>query len=111
MPGGGLLLAVHVACWLVKVVTVSVAVAALIPEMLTGVVDPKLSTGELVPPNAAMLAVMITLPVNPFTGVIVIREVLDEVAPAVTVRGAPLTVKLASGGAVTMTVFDPLAVL
>jgi Zn-dependent protease len=105
------LLAVQAACWLVIVVTVSVAALAPVPEMLTGVVDPKLRVGEFVAPDNAILAVINTLPVNPFTGVTVMREVLDEVAPAATVIAVPLMLKLAGDAAVTVTVLDSLAAL
>ena len=36
------------------------------------------------------------------------REVLDEVDPAETVKELPLTVNVACGSAITVTVFDPL---
>lgn len=87
-----------------------VAVPALGPRMLTGVVEPKLSVGEFAPDRLeAMLAVSATFPVNPFTGVTLMIDVLPEVAPAATAKAAPLTVKLGSGAAATVTVADPLA--
>ena len=108
----GTLLAVHAACWLVTVVTVSVAVPAPVPEMLTGVVDPKLSVGEFAPDRPeAMLAVRATFPVNPFTGATVMIDELPEVAPAAMAKDVPLTVKLGSGAALTVTRADPLAKL
>jgi hypothetical protein len=109
----GALLAVHPACWLFVVVTVSVAVEVPGPATLTGEVDPKLNVGEPAAPDGppAMLAVMVTLPVNPFIGVTVMREVLAEVAPALMVKAVALRVKLGAGAAVTITVFDPLAEL
>ena len=82
------------------------------PEMITGLVDPKLNVGEFAPDRPeAMLAVRATLPVNPFTGVTVTRVVLPEVAPAATAKAVPLTVKLGAGAAVTFTTADPLAKL
>ena len=105
----GTLLAVHAACWLVTVVTVSVAVPAPGPEMITGVVAPKLSVGEFAPDRPeAMLAVSATLPLNPFTGVTVMIDVLPEVAPADTATAVPLNLKPGTGAAVTITIADPL---
>lgn len=88
----------------------SVADPALAPEMMTGVVDPKLAAGRFAAPDgpALTLAVMTTLPVNPLLGVTVMREVLAEVEPAETVKELPLTVNVACGSAITVTVLDPL---
>ena len=95
------------------VAIVSVAVAAEDPVILTGLVEPKLSTGRFVAPAgcAAIVAVSITLPVNPPDGVTVIVEVLPEVAPALTLSATAPIAKLAGTGAVTVTVAVPDALL
>lgn len=52
---------------------VSVAVPAVVPVMLTGLVEPKLNVGRFTAPSGlvAMTAVSVTLPVKPPLGVIV----------------------------------------
>ena len=76
-----------------------VAVPAVGPVMLTGVVEPKLKVGAATAPDGldVMAAVSATFPVNPTAGVKVIVEVFPAVAPGATVTAEPLTVKLGSG--------------
>jgi hypothetical protein len=82
---------------------VSVAVAAVVPEMLTGVVEPKLKVGGYCAPDGlvAKTAVSATLPVKPPAGVTVMVDVLAVVAPGVTVTEVPLIVKLGVGRLMT----------
>ena len=54
-----------------------------------------------------IVAVRVTLPVNPPAGVTVIVEVLPDVDPAATVAAVPAMVKV--GGAGTVIVTDPEA--
>lgn len=85
--------------------TVSVAVAAVVPVMLTGLVVPKLRVGRswAFAGLDVMDAVRSTFPVKPPLGVIVMVEVFPLVAPALTATLAPLTAS-PGGAAVTMTV-------
>ena len=71
-PRGASLAAVQ-EFWLAVVVMVRVAVTAVAPVMLTGVVAPKLSVGTCCAPDglAVMEAVSATQPVNPLAGVTV----------------------------------------
>ena len=67
------------------VVTVKVAVAAFVPEILTGEVEPKLRTGgDATLAGLVIAAVRVTAPVNPPAGVMVTVEVLPLVAPGLT---------------------------
>lgn len=93
--------------------TVRVAVPAVVPEMLTGVVEPKLKVGGYCAPVGLEVieAVSVTLPVKPPAGVTVIVEVFPMVAPGETVTAVPLTVKLGLTAAVTTTELDPVAPL
>jgi hypothetical protein len=77
------------------VVTVRVAVPAVVPEMETGVVAPKLRVGALTAPAGELVrtAVRATLPVNPPLGVTVIVEVFPVDPPATTVRAVPFRVR------------------
>ena len=70
---------------------VSVAVPAPVPEMATGLVEPKLRVGRSCAPAGLEVtaAVSATLPVNPPAGLTVIVEVFPEVAPAFTVTAVP----------------------
>jgi hypothetical protein len=73
---------------------VRVAVPAVAPVKLTGVVEPKLNVGWIPPDGPEVItAVNATLPVNPPTGVRDTMEVFPEVVPAVTVTAVPLMVK------------------
>jgi hypothetical protein len=92
---------------------VSVAVPAVVPLMLTGVVEPKLNVGRYCAPVGLEVtaAESATLPVKPPAGVTVIVEVFAVVAPFATVTAVPLTVKLALTVVVTVTEFDPVALL
>jgi hypothetical protein len=76
------------------VVTVSVAVCAAAPVILTGVVAPKLKVGGYTAPagEEVMAAESTTLPVKPLAGVTVIVEVFPVVAPGRTLTVVPLTV-------------------
>ena len=93
--------------------TVRVAVPAVVPVMLTGVVDPKLKVGGYWAPFglAVTTAVSATLPVKPPLGVTVIIEVFPVVAPGETVTAVPLTVKLGLTAVVTVTTAVPVALL
>ena len=79
--------------------TVSVAVPAAAPVMLTGLVEPKLRVGGLTAPDGleVIAAVNATLPVNPPLGVTVIVEVFPVAAPGATVTAVPLMVKSGAG--------------
>ena len=67
-----------------EVVMVSVLVAAVVPEMVTGEVTKQV--GSTFPAGGFVSAqVRFTPPVNPFDGVAVIVEVLPVVAPGLTV--------------------------
>lgn len=74
---------------------VSVADPAVVPERLTGLVEPKLSLGGscALAGLEVMAAVKVTLPVKPSCGEIVIVEVFPVVAPRATVTAVPLNVK------------------
>jgi hypothetical protein len=92
---------------------VRVAVPALAPEMLTGLVVPKLSVGRYWAPNGldVMDAVSATLPVKPPLGVTEIVEVFPVVAPRATEITEPVIVKLGVTAVVTVTEFVPDALL
>jgi hypothetical protein len=81
---------------------VRVAVAALLPVMVTGLVEPKLKVGGSMAPAGleVMAAVSATLPVKPPTGITVMVEVFDVVAPGAMVTAVLVIVKV---GAVTVT--------
>lgn len=87
---------------------VSVAVPAVVPVMLTGLVEPKLKVGGYWVPAGLEVraAVSATLPVRPPTDVTVIVEVFPVVAPLETVRFAPVIVK--PGAVVTVTGAEPV---
>jgi hypothetical protein len=91
---------------------VSVAVPAVVPVMLTGLVVPKLKVGGYVPFAGLEVtaAVSATLPVKPPEGVMVTVAVFPVVAPAVSVSDELLRVKVGVGGgtAVTVTVAELL---
>jgi hypothetical protein len=82
--------------------TVSVAVPAVAPVMLAGLLDPKLKVGGYWAPVGMEVteAVSATLPVKPPAGVTVMVEVFPVVAPGVTVTAMPLTVKLGVGAVI-----------
>jgi hypothetical protein len=75
---------------------VSVAVPAVVPAMLTGLVVPKLKVGASIAPFGldVMDAVSVTLPVKPPPGVTEIVEVFPVVAPETMETAGPLTVKV-----------------
>jgi hypothetical protein len=93
--------------------TVRVAVPAVVPLMLTGVVDPKLKVGGYWAPTGldVRAAVNVTLPVNPPLGVMVMVDVFPVVAPGATVIAVPLSVKLGFTAVVTVTCAVPVALL
>jgi hypothetical protein len=92
---------------------VRVAVPAVVPVMLTGVVDPKLKVGGYWAPVGleVMAAVSATAPVKPPAGDTVIVEVFPVDAPGVTVTAVPLIVKLGFTAVVIVTELDPVALL
>jgi hypothetical protein len=81
------------------VLIVSVAVAALVPETLAGVVDPKLSVGRLLAPagELVMAALSAMAPVKLPLGVMVMVDVLPVVAPGITVIAGPVIEKFGAG--------------
>jgi hypothetical protein len=95
------------------VLIVRVAVPAVVPVMLTGLVEPKLKVGGYWAPVGLEVtaAVSSTLPVKPPAGVTVMEELFPVLAPGVTVTVVPLTVKLGFTAVVTVTVLDPVALL
>src|ERR1039458_7351934 len=78
------------------VLMVRVAVPAVVPVMLTGLVEPKLKLGIYWAPFGleVMAAVSVTLPVKPPAGVTVRVEVFPVLAPGVTVTEVPVMVKV-----------------
>jgi len=84
--------------------------AALEPEMATGLVAPKFSTGGFCAPEglAVMTAVSATFPVKPPAGVTTMVDVFPVVAPAVTVTDEALRVKPGGATAVMATVLEVL---
>jgi hypothetical protein len=88
---------------------VRVAVPAVAPVILTGLVEPKLSVGRFVALVGleVTVAVSATLPVKPPAGVTVMVEVFPVVAPAVTETAVPEIVMLGLA-AVTVTEAVPL---
>jgi hypothetical protein len=88
--------------------TVRVAVPAVAPVRLTGVVAPKLRVGGFTGFAGVLViaAVSVTLPVKPPLGVTVMVEVLPVVAPGRTEADVPVTVKLGVTGVVTDTAVD-----
>ena len=88
---------------------VSVAVPAVAPAILTGLVEPKLKVGGYWAPAGLEVtaAVNATLPVKPPAGVIVIVEVFPVVAPFAIVTAVPLIVKLEVTAVVTVTEVAP----
>lgn len=93
--------------------TVRVAVPAVVPVMLTGLVDPKLNVGGYWAPAglAVRAAVNPTLPVKPPPGATVIVDVFPVVAPGETITAVPLTVKVGLTAVVTVTEAVPVALL
>ena len=88
---------------------VSVAVAGVAPESVTGVVEPKLRVGRIVAPSGAelMTAVSDTVPLNPLAGEMVTVDVLPAAVPDAIVTAVPLTVKLGCGSVMTVTELEP----
>jgi hypothetical protein len=94
------------------VVIVSVAVPGTALVMFTGLVEPKLKLGGYWSPGGlnARAAVSATLPVNPPAGLMVMIDVFPVVAPGASVMFVAPIAK-PDGVGVTVTVFDPDAVL
>ena len=78
---------------------VRIAVPALVPEMTTGVVEPKLKVGRSWAPVGleVIAAVRATLPVKLPLGVTVTVDVFAVVAPGTTVTGIPPIAKAGTG--------------
>ena len=93
--------------------TVRTAVPAVVPVMLTGVVDPKLKLGGYWAPGGldVRAAVNATLPTKPPAGVTEMVDVFPEVAPGATVTTVPVTVKLGFTAVVTVTCAVPVALV
>jgi hypothetical protein len=92
------------------VLMVSVAVPAVAPVILTGLVEPKLNVGGYWAPDGleVIAAVSATFPVKPPAGVTVIVDVFPVVTPGVTVTAVLLK---ANEGLVTVTEAVPEAPL
>ena len=89
------------------VLMVRVAVPAVLPAMLTGLVEPKLSVGMSIAPVGLEVtaAVSTTLPVNPPLGVTVMVEVLPVATPGPEMTTPdPVIVKPGGCTAVTVTI-------
>jgi hypothetical protein len=88
---------------------VRVAVAAAVPVMLTGLVEPKLRVGRFCAPlgPAMRVAVSVTLPVKPPNGVTVMADVFPAVAPGLTVTAVPATTKPEVPACATVTDDNP----
>lgn len=86
------------------VVTVRVAVTLPVPVIATGLVAPKLTVGRYCAPAGldVTVAESATSPVKPAIGVSVTVDVLPVVAPGVTERAVPLTVKVGVGAVTEM---------
>jgi hypothetical protein len=78
---------------------VRVAVPAVVPVMLTGLVEPKLTVGGYCEPVGLEVteAVSTTLPAKPLAGVRVTVDVFAVVAPGVRVTAVPVTEKPGAG--------------
>jgi hypothetical protein len=87
---------------------VSVAVPALAPAMLIGLLEPKLTVGGSSAPEGLEVtdAVSATLPLNPPLGIIVMVDVFPVVAPGAIVTVVPLIAKVGFTAVVTVTVPD-----
>ena len=92
---------------------VSVAVPAVVPLMLTGLVEPKLNVGRYCAPDGLEVTVPVSamLPVNPPVGVRVTTDVFPVVAPRETVTAVPLTVKFGFTAVVIVTGAVPVFAL
>jgi hypothetical protein len=87
----------------------SVAVPAVAPAILAGLVEPKLKVGGYWAPAGLEVtaAVSATLPVKPPAGVMVMADVFPVVAPFAIVTAVPLIVKLEVAAVVTVTEVAP----
>jgi hypothetical protein len=92
---------------------VRVAVPTVLPVMLTGLAEPKVSVGVSMAPAGLALttALSATLPVNPPLGVRVIVEKLPTVPPGAIVTADPEIVRPGGWMAVTTTGSEPLEVI
>ena len=95
------------------VVIVRMAVPAVTPVMVTGLVNPKFKMGGATAPAGpdVMAAVSPTLPVNPPAGDTEMLEVFPVVAPGAAETGVPVKVKVGFDGIVTVTDVDPVELL
>ena len=95
------------------VVKVRMAVPAVAPVMVTGLVDAKLKMGAATAPAGpdVIAAVSPTLPMNPPTGDTETVDVFPVVAPGATETAVPVTVKVGFAGTVTVTDVAPLELL
>jgi hypothetical protein len=84
---------------------VRAAVSALVPVILTGLVEPKLKVGGYSAPFGLEVtdAVSVTLPVNPPLGAIVMVEASPVAAPGKIETADPATVNEGGTGGVTVT--------
>lgn len=92
------------------VVTVRVAVAAVLPLMLTEVVTLQVA-GFVAPEGPVTAQVSATVPVKPFEGVAVTADVLPVLAPAAIVILPPFESAKLGTGAVTVIESIPDALL
>ena len=94
------------------VVMVRVAVPAVMPVMLTGLVEPKVRVGGYCAPVGleGTEAVSTTLPVKPPAGVRVTVDVFPVVPPGAKLTAVAVIVRLGGTGAVTLTDAVPEAV-
>lgn len=85
------------------------AIPAVVPAILTGLVEPKLKVGRCVAPLGfeVTAAVSDTLPVKPPAGVTVTVEVFPVLAPGAIETAVPLIAKLAFTIVVTATTALP----
>jgi hypothetical protein len=92
---------------------VRMAVPAVVPVILTGLVEPKLNVGRYCAPDGLVVttAVSATLPVKPPLGVTVMVEAFPVIAPRATVTDVPAIVMAGGTGIVTVTGYVPDALL
>jgi hypothetical protein len=90
-----------------------VAVPAVAPVIVTGLVEPKLNVGGYWAPEGLEVtaAVNPTLPVNPPAGVMVMVDVFPVVAPRASVTAIPPIAKLGFTAVVTVTGAAPVVAL
>src|ERR1035441_8458682 len=91
---------------------VRVAVCAVVPVIVTDT-GAKLHAAGSFAATGVMVQLRLTVPIYPFNGVTVMIEVFPVVAPRATETdaGVPLTVNVGFTAVVTVTEFDPVALL